>query len=131
LVKVIFGWRDHPGKNAEECEQHYRSVHMKLARAAFDGVDGFVAIAYDRVRAHAVNDYNQPQRIVRSPDLDAFCELYFRDQESMAEAFKRPQMQKLFDDHVNFMDTESASNIRIYTVEESVFFGRRPELDGQ
>jgi uncharacterized protein (TIGR02118 family) len=126
VVKVVFGWRDSPGKTAQECEEHYRSVHMKLAEAAYDGVDGFVALVYDRVRSHAVNDHNQPQRIEREPDMDAFCELYFRDEASMAEAFKRPEMKKLFDDHVNFMDVESAANIRIYGVEETVFLGRRP-----
>jgi uncharacterized protein (TIGR02118 family) len=122
----MFGWRDHPGKTAEECEAHYRSVHMNLARAAFDGVDGFQAVVYDRVRSHAVNDYNRPERRELEPDMDAICELYFRDAESMSAAFARPQMQKLFDDHVNFMDTESAANVRIYTVEEFVFFGQRP-----
>lgn len=126
MVKVFFGWRDRPGMSAEECERHYRTVHMSLARQAFDGVDGFEAVVYDRVRSHAVNDHNNPQRREAEPDLDALCTLYFRDQESMASAFARPQMQALFDDHVNFMDTESAANIKIYAVDESVFFGTRP-----
>ncbi len=126
MLKVIFGWRDHPGKTAEECERHYRSVHMKLAKAAYDGVDGFIAVVYDRVRGHAVNDYNQPQALAREPDIDAFCELYFRDEASMAAAFGRPQMKALFDDHVNFMDTEVPANVRSYTVDETVFLGRRP-----
>jgi uncharacterized protein (TIGR02118 family) len=126
VVKVVFGWRDHPAKSAQECEDHYRSVHMKLAETAYDGVDGFVALAYDRVRRYLVNDHNQPTPSEREPDMDAFCELYFQDEATMAEAFKRPQMQALFDDHVNFMDVDSAANIRIYHVDETVFLGRRP-----
>jgi uncharacterized protein (TIGR02118 family) len=126
VVKVVFGWRDHPGKTAQECEQHYRSVHMKLAEAAYDGVDGFVALVYNRVRGHAVNDYNQPRRIERETDMDAFCELYFRDEDSMAEAFQRPEMARLFDDHVNFMAVDSPANIRIYEVDETVVLGRHP-----
>jgi uncharacterized protein (TIGR02118 family) len=124
--KVMFGWRDHPDKTAEECERHYRSVHMKLAEAAYEGVDGFVALVYDRVRSHAVNDHNRPQPLPREPDIDAFCELYFLDEASMAAAFRRPQMRTLFDDHVNFMDVDSAANIRVYAVDETVFLGRRP-----
>jgi uncharacterized protein (TIGR02118 family) len=126
VVKVVFGWRDHPDKTAEECEKHYRAVHMKLAEKAYDGVDGFVALAYDRVRKHAVNDHNEPRPIPREPDLDAWCELYFRDEQSMAEAFRLPGMKVLFDDHVNFMDVRSAANIRIYHVDETVFLGTRP-----
>jgi len=126
VVKVVFGWRDHPDKTPEECERHYRTVHMQLAEQAYEGVDGFVALAYDRVRSHAVNDYNEPRRIEREPDMDAWCELYFRDEESMAGAFQKPAMKALFDDHVNFMDVGSAANIRIYHVDETVFLGTRP-----
>jgi uncharacterized protein (TIGR02118 family) len=126
VIKVVFGWRDHPGKTAEECERHYRTVHMKLAAKAYDGVDGFVALAYDRVRSYAVNDHNEPRRIEREPDMDAWCELWFRDEASMAAAFQLPGMGVLFDDHVNFMDVDSAANIRIYHVDETVFLGTRP-----
>lgn len=125
MVKVIFSWRDHPDKTPAECEEHYRSVHMQLAREAFTGVDGFQALVYNRVRAHAVNDYNQPHRVEQPADYDAFLELYFRDEESMKAAFGRPGLGKLFDDHVNFMDVKSKANIHIYDVEETVFFGAR------
>jgi hypothetical protein len=43
----------------------------------------------------------------------------------MREAFARPQMAAMFDDHPNFMATDTAANVRIYEVEESVFFGSR------
>ncbi len=129
MIKMRFGWRDRPGMTGAECEEHYRSVHMGLARQGFDGVDGFVAVVFERVRSAAVNDFNRPERREVEPDFDAFCEVYFRDAESMQAAFQRPQLAAMFADHVNFMDTESESNVRIYEVEETVFFGRRPDLD--
>lgn len=126
-VKYVFGWRDHPDLGAEECERHYRQVHMKMAEQAYDGVDGFVAIVYNRVRSHAVNDYNQAVRYERDPDMDAFCEIFFRDEASLAAAFALPAMKTLFDDHVNFMDVDVPANIRIYAVDETVFIGKRPQ----
>jgi uncharacterized protein (TIGR02118 family) len=126
MVKMIFGWRDRPGMTAQDCEAHYRAVHMNLARAALDGVDGFQGLVYNRVRSHQVNDFNQPQAHPEKPDLDAILELYFRDQDSLQAAFGTPALTAMFDDHVNFMDTESPANIRIYTVDETVFFGSRP-----
>lgn len=126
MIKLRFSWRDRPGMTAEQCEDHYRTVHMNLARAGFDGVDGFLAVVYERVRSAAVNDFNQPERRVVEPDFDAACELYFLDEPSMQQAFQRPQMAAMFADHVNFMDTESPANVRIYEVEETVFFGARP-----
>jgi uncharacterized protein (TIGR02118 family) len=125
VIKMMFGWRDNPGKSAAECEHHYRTVHMEMAKKAFDGADGFVAVVYNRVRAGAVNDFNRPERREVEPDLDAILELYFRDEQSMREAFARPQMAAMFDDHPNFMATDTAANVRIYEVEESVFFGSR------
>jgi uncharacterized protein (TIGR02118 family) len=127
MIKMRFAWRDRPGMTAEECEAHYRDVHMGLARAGFDGVDGFIAVVYDRVRSAAVNDYNSPERRTVVSDVDASCDLYFRDEASMRAAFARPQLAAMFDDHVNFMDTESLANVRIYDVEETVFFGARPD----
>lgn len=126
MVKIMFGWRDRQDLTAQQCEEHYRNVHMKLATACYDGVDGFQAIVYDRVRSAAVNDFNRPERIEIEPDFDAFCELYFRDPESMQLAFQKPEMQAMFEDHENFMDTDSRSNVRIYAVDETVFFGTRP-----
>jgi uncharacterized protein (TIGR02118 family) len=123
---MMFGWRDHPDKSAEECEHHYRTVHMPMAQRAFDGADGFIAVVYNRVRGAAVNDFNRPDRIEVEPDVDAIVELYFQDADTMRQAFAQPQMARMFDDHPNFMDTESAANVRIYDVEESVFFGARP-----
>lgn len=122
---MIFGWRDNPGLSPQQCEDHYRRVHMELAKACFDGTDGFVAVVYNRVRSAAVNDYNQPERREVEPDIDAFCELYFRDAASMQGAFARPQMKAMFEDHANFMNTQIPANVRIYVVDETVFFGQR------
>jgi uncharacterized protein (TIGR02118 family) len=126
MIKMIYGWRDRPGMTAEACEAHYRAVHMNLARKAFTGVDGFQGLVYNRVRGHLVNDFNQPQARPETPDLDAILELYFRDKESLQAAFGTPELAAMFDDHVNFMDTESKGNVRIYEVDETVFFGSRP-----
>lgn len=123
---MMFGWRDRPDLSAEECEHHYRTVHMDMARKAFDGADGFVAVVFNRVRSAAVNDFNRPERRPVEPDFDAIVELYFRDEESMRAAFANPQMALMFEDHPNFMDTETEANVRMYEVEESVFFGSRP-----
>ena len=71
------------------------------------------------------HDFNRPERREVEPDLDAIVELYFRDEQSMRAAFARPQMARMFDDHPNFMDTDTAANVRIYEVEESVFVGSR------
>lgn len=126
MIKMRFSWRDRPGMTAEQCEAHYRTVHMDLARAGFEGVDGFHAVVFERVRGAAVNDFNRPERRPVVSDIDASCELYFRDEESMQKAFQRPQLAAMFEDHPNFMDTESLGNVRIYEVEETVFFGARP-----
>jgi uncharacterized protein (TIGR02118 family) len=127
MIKVMFGWRDRPGMTAAACEAYYRAHHMALARSCFDGVDGFIALVYDRVIRHSVNDFNNPGLRDVTPDFDALCELYFRDDESLQLAFARPVMQKMFDDHVNFMDTAIESNIRVYRVAETVFYGERPQ----
>lgn len=127
MIKIVFGWRDHPDKSAEACEQHYRDVHMGLARKAFDGAEGFRALVYNRVNAHFVNDYNRRDSRTCTPDMDAFVELFFDDRESLEQAFARPIMQSLYDDHENFMDVDSPANIRAYDVDETVFAGRRPQ----
>ena len=99
---------------------------MEMAKRAFDGADGFIAVVCNRVRAAAVNDFNRPERREVEPDLDAIVELHFRDEQSMRQAFARPQEARMFDDHPNFMDTNTQANVRIYEVDELVFFGSRP-----
>jgi len=126
MIKMIYTWRDRPDKSAQECEAHYRAVHMDLARKAFTGVDGFQGLVYNRVRGHLVNDFNQPEAHPEKPDVDAILELYFRDSQSLQAAFGTPELTAMFNDHVNFMDTDSPANIRIYEVDETIFFGSRP-----
>lgn len=122
---MLFAWRDHPQRTAEECERHYREVHIPLAREAFEAVDGFVAMAYNRVIRHTVNDYNTREAKERESDIDAFLEMWFEDGERLEQAFKHPVLSTMFDDHANFMDVESPANIRVYHVEEDVYLGRR------
>lgn len=125
MIKLVFAWRDHPALGAEACEAHYRANHMALARKAFDGVEGFRALAYNRVRRHFVNDFNRPESIDRPTDIDAWVELYFDSKEQLEAAFGTPEMQALFDDHPNFMDVDIPANVRVYDVDEEVFFGAR------
>lgn len=128
MIKVVFGWRDHPELSAEECEAHYRAVHMRLAREAFQGAEGFVALVYNRVRRHFVNDYNRPEPLDRPPDMDAWVELFFESRELLEAAFERPGMGALFEDHPNFMATDTPANVRAYEVDETVFYGSRPAV---
>lgn len=125
MFKILFAWRDNPQLPAEECERHYRAVHMVLAREAFDQADGFVAIAYNRVTRHFVNDRNEPQALDRDSDIDAFVEIWFEDRARFQKALEHPNLALMFEDHGNFMDVESRANIRVYEVEEDVYHGRR------
>jgi hypothetical protein len=126
VFKILFAWRDHPQLSAEECERHYRAVHMVLAREAFDQADGFIAIAYNRVNRHFVNDRNEPRAIDRDPDIDAFVEIWFEDRVRFQRALEHPNLPLMFEDHGNFMDVTSRANIRVYEVDEAVYHGRRP-----
>lgn len=125
MIKLLFAWRDHPQRTPQECERHYREVHMELARQAFDGVDGFVAMAYNRVIRHTVNDYNTRDAHEKPADMDAFLEMWFEDSERLEKAFAHPILAAMFEDHANFMDVDSPANIRTYQVEEDVYLGRR------
>lgn len=129
MVKTVYTWRDNPALTAEQCEAHYRAVHMELARSCYDGVDGFIALVYNRVRGHTVNDRNEPIPRQSPTDVDAYCEMWFRDRESMRRAFEHPVIRQMFADHVNFMDTHGPANIHVYDVEETVVLGRRPDAD--
>jgi uncharacterized protein (TIGR02118 family) len=120
VIKTVFTWRDNPDLTGQQCEAHYRDVHMTLARECFDGVDGFIALVFNRVRSHSVNDFNHPRAIAAPSDVDAYCELWFNDEASMRRAFEKPHMRRMFEDHANFMDTARPANIHIYDVEETI-----------
>lgn len=125
MIKIVFSWKDHPDRTAEECDAHYRAVHMRLAREAFDGVEGFRALVYNRVNRHFVNDHNRPEPRERPSDMDAYVELYFDSREQLEQAFGRPELDAMFADHPNFMEVDVPANIRAYDVEEDVYFGAR------
>ena len=126
MLKLVYSWKDHPDRSAEECEAHYRAVHMSLARSLYAGVQGFRGLVYNRVRDSFVNDRNRPARVEADRDVDAWVELYFDDRESFEAAARDKDMSVLFDDHVNFMAVDTPGNIRVYEVDETVFFGVRP-----
>lgn len=125
MIKVVFGWRDHPDRSAEDCEAHYRAVHIPLAQEAFDGVPGFVRLVYNRVRAATVNDFNRREPRAVEPAVDAWVELWFDSPELLAAAFTRPQPQALFDDHPNFMACDVAANIHVFQVDETEILAAR------
>jgi uncharacterized protein (TIGR02118 family) len=120
MVKVMFTWKDRSDRTPEACEAHYRAVHLPLAREAFDGVDGFRRLVFNRVRGHRVNDYNDPASHSAATDFDAFVELWFDSAEQMAAAMGTPPLAAMFDDHANFMETDVPANIRIYELDETV-----------
>jgi hypothetical protein len=127
MVKTVFSWRDNPALTAQQCEAHYRNVHMALARSTYTDMDGFIALVYNRVRQHSVNDNNQPEARSAPIDVDAYCELWFRDSDSMRRGFDHPGLALMFADHGNFMDIDRPANIHIYEVEETVILGKRPD----
>jgi len=126
MVKVLFGWKDAPTRSAQECEDHYRSNHMPLAREAYTGADGFRLLVYNRVRSCRVNDHNSPASRPAEAPMDAFVELYFDSMEQLQAAMGHPVLAKMFDDHSNFMATDVPSNVVIYEVDEEVIL-RGPE----
>ena len=128
MIKVVFGWKDNPDRSAEECEAHYRAVHMPLAADAFDGVEGFRMLRFNRVRRETVNDYNDRAARPVQPDVDGWVELYFESPELMQRDFERPQLGALFDDHPNFMQCDTLANIHVYHVDESVIRAAPQEL---
>ena len=126
MIKVVFGWHDHPDLGPEACEHHYRSVHMPLARDAFAGVEGFLALKYNRVRAATVNDFNRREPRAVVPPIDAWVELTFVSSEMLTAAFARPQLQALFDDHPHFMACDIPANIHVFHVDEEVICAVHP-----
>ena len=128
MIKVVFSWKDHPELSAAECEARYRAVHIPLARAAFEGVEGFRELRFNRVRRETVNDYNQREPREVEADVDAWVELYFESAELMQRAFERPQLGELFDDHPNWMECDTPANIRVYHVDETVIHAAPQQL---
>ena len=128
MIKVVFSWKDHPDFSATECEARYRAVHIPLARAAFEGVEGFRELRFNRVRRETVNDYNRREPREVDADVDAWVELYFESAELMQRAFERPQLGELFDDHPNFMQCDTPANIRVYHVDETVIHAAPQQL---
>ena len=126
MVKVLFGWKDAPDRSAQECEDHYRSHHMALARTAYTGADGFRLLTYNRVRRHRVNDYNSPEPHDAVAPMDAFVELYFDSMAQLQAAMGHPVLAEMFEDHPNFMDVGVPANVVIYEVDEEVVL-RGPE----
>lgn len=126
MIKVVYSWRDRAELGAQQCERHYLSSHVHLAREAFVGTPGFRALVYNRVREARVNHFNARASVAVEHDMDAFIELYFDDLESMDEAFKQPTLTAMFEDHENFMETETAANVHIYFVDETLVAGSVP-----
>lgn len=124
MIKVMFSWKDNPERTADDCEAHYRAVHLEMARRVFRDADGFKKLVYNRVSGHRVNDYNEREAHPAEPDFDAFIELWFDSTRQLASAMDNPILLEMFADHQNFMDVTTAPNIRIYDLEEEVVLSR-------
>lgn len=124
MIKVMFSWKDSPERTPDECEAHYRAVHLEMARRVFRDADGFKRLVYNRVRGHRVNDYNAREAHTADSDFDAFIELWFESARQLESAMDNPILLEMFADHENFMDVTTAPNIRIYDLEEEVVLSR-------
>jgi uncharacterized protein (TIGR02118 family) len=129
VIRLLFGWKDRPDRTPEECEAHYRAVHIPLAQRAFDGVPGFVSLRYSRVRECRVNDFNRRESRPDEPDMDAWVELAFTDDDRLQAAFARPELQALFDDHPNFMAVDNERNIVVYRVDRTTILDARGSVE--
>jgi hypothetical protein len=71
-----------------------------------------------------VNDYNSRDSHSAVPDFDSFVELWFDSMESLQQAMGRPPLEVMYQDHENFMETDTAPNIRIYELDEEVILSK-------
>jgi uncharacterized protein (TIGR02118 family) len=120
MIKMMFAWRDREDLDRQQCEDHYRSTHMPLARRAFEGKDGFIRLVYNRVVSTQVQDFNRREARDKIPPFDAFVELWFSSQDTLDAAMSAPELDQMFIDHENFMQTQSLACIQVFQIEEEV-----------
>jgi uncharacterized protein (TIGR02118 family) len=125
MIKVVMTWKRNPRRTLEECERHYLDVHTRLAMASIDKAVGMVAYVQNRVVDCQWHNFNQPEAVAGVPDFDRYVELYYESEAAMQSSFETADMQSIFADQVNFMDTEIEGSLRVYRVEETVVFGGR------
>ena len=127
MIKVVMTWKRNPRRTLEECEQHYLDLHTKLALASIDQVTGMRCYVQNRVLDCQWHNFNDPTPVPGEGDFDRYVELYYDSAEAMNASFETVDMAAIFADQVNFMDTEIEGSLRVYNIEETVVYGRRPD----
>lgn len=117
MYKVIFMWKDTPGRTIEELDRHYLDVHTPIVLRKIAQLPGFRGYIQNRVIESSAHDFNSLAARPAHPDFDRSVELYFDDEASMRAVSMNPEA---FMDHVNFMDVDRPSSLRVYVVSERV-----------
>jgi len=117
-------WRDNPELGVEACDRHYLTRHTRMANAVLGDVPGFLRYTQNRVVRHFVHSYNSRETVDREPEFHRTIELHFADQEALERVFSRPEMQLMFNDHHNFMQTEIDPSQSVYIMHEIVALER-------
>lgn len=125
MIKVVMTWKRNPQRSEAECERHYLDVHTRLAMASIDKAVGMVAYVQNRVVDCQWHDFNQPTPRPGTADFDRYVELYYESEEAMQRSFETADMEAIFADQANFMDTAIEGSLRVYRVEETVVYGSR------
>ena len=124
MIKLMMTWRDNPELGAEQCDRHYLTTHTRMGNAVLADVPGFLRYTRNRVKRHFVHQYNSRDTVDREPEFHRTIELYFTDQESLNRVFTRPEMQLMFNDHRNFMQTDIDPSQSVYIMDEIVALER-------
>jgi len=121
MIKILLTWNRNPNLTEEQCEEHYLTVHTELAKKALKNGPGLRRYVQNKVVRHTIINYNECDTPIEAkPDFDRFVELYFDNKESMERAFNTPEIKACFDDHKNFMETDTPANLKIYEVVEEI-----------
>ena len=124
MIKLMMTWRDNQELGAEQCDRHYLTTHTRMGNAVLADVPGFLRYTQNRVKRHFVHQYNSRDTVDREPEFHRTIELYFTDQESLNRVFARPEMQLMFNDHRNFMQTDIDPSQSVYIMDEIVALER-------
>jgi hypothetical protein len=124
MIKLLMTWRDNPKLGAEQCDRHYLGTHTRMANAVLADVPGFLRYTQNRVTRHFVHSHNAREAVDREPEFHRTIELYFTDQEALNRVFTRPEMQLMFNDHPNFMQTDVDPSQSVYIMDEIVALER-------
>lgn len=117
MYKVVFMWKDKPDRTVEELDRHYLEEHTPIVLRKIAELPGFRGYIQNRVIESHAHDFNSLQARRADADFDRSVELYFDDEASMRAVSMNPEA---FTDHVNFMDVDRPSSLRVYVVDERI-----------